>query len=121
MENFERKNAHLDHLITALEVRGKASPSAHNNVIAENETAFEMGDFDEPRPTLGSEEQLGFIVRARRDALAGKLSAGDALDRLSRLERTLDERMGRIQALVTFGIAVALLGLAVSAMHFVTR
>lgn len=115
-DSFQGKHDYIAKLMAgAANANGKVEPRVRNSLIADGETGWEMGLFDdqEHRSPFDAERD-GFIIRARRDALTATLNSGDALDMLTEMESRLariDKKLAQTQAWVLvclFMLAVVL-------------
>lgn len=115
--SFDRKRKALDDLLRFIREEGEDTPYERNNVISENETAWELGVFSDEamaRPLLERDAPLseqvrdGMLVRARRDAMSAKLNALESGKALIRIE----EKLNSLRSYVVV-IAAALMAIAI--------
>lgn len=103
-KSLDRKRRALEALLADADL---SEPGVKNDLIASNETAWELGVFDgDEKPEMDDSRRDGFIVRARRDAYAAKLHASDTLLGLSRIERELSDQRKILLALIFLCCAV---------------
>lgn len=86
-EESRRKEEALEKALRLLGELGEDTPSARNEAIANNELAWEVGNFGagaQGGRKLSEKELHGMVFRMRCDALAAKLNTAQILDLLSK-------------------------------------
>jgi hypothetical protein len=89
-DEMDKKRKALKELLKFIreENDGWLSSSGYNAAVADNETAWEIGNFGEGAPVRAKEDRIsaaildGLIVRTRRDALTAQLNSAKILDLL---------------------------------------
>jgi hypothetical protein len=88
-EELRLKRDTLEKALRLLREQGQDSPSARNEIIADNECAWEIGLFGagaQGGRVLTDKELHGLVFRMRRDVLAAKLNTAQILDLLAKAQ-----------------------------------
>ena len=105
MESRHQKSLRLKHeaLVERLaELGANDTKSQRNALVADNDIAWEIGDFDDGDKPFSQDLRDGLLVRSRRDSLTAALNSADALDAIARLEIKIQQ----LQSLVIFSAVV---------------
>ena len=91
---YKRQQEALELQLKDLKAEGDDRLSSKNDAIAGNQTAWEMGEFDndvgDPIPEFTDDMMKGFIVRTRSDVISVRLNTVDMVNRIREIERKVE-------------------------------